>query len=189
MSATANETLVRQIILDNPELCQLLQIVQKLQLPQGALAAGCIRNTVWSVLSQQPVTFASDIDVVYFDKTQPASHDLSVQDKLQQAFPQYQWQVKNEVYMHQYNFADQPPFTSVTDAIGHFVETATGVGAYLDPQNQLQLITPHGLTDLVQFICRPAPYLQQDAAHLAIFKQRIQQKDWQQRYQQLSVVY
>ncbi len=183
----SDEDLVRQIILTNPNLAQLLTIVQQLNLPQATIAAGCIRNTVWSVLSQQPVTFSSDIDVVYFDPQQPAQHDLEIQSQLQQQYPQYQWQVKNEVYMAQYNFADQSPFKSVADAIGHFVETATCVGAYLDTDNKLQLIAPHGLSDLVQFKCRPVPYLKQDAKHLAVFKQRILQKNWQQKYPKLSV--
>jgi len=185
-----DETIIRQIILENPDLTQLLTIVQQLNLPQAAIAAGCIRNTVWFVLSQQPVTFSSDIDVVYFDPQQPVQHDLEIQAQLQQQYPQYQWQVKNEVYMAQYNFADQVPFKSVAEAIGHFVETATCVGAYLDDNNELQLIAPHELSDLVHFKCRPAPYLQQDAEHLDLFKHhilQILQKNWQQKYPNLSV--
>ena len=102
----SDDALVRQIILNNPELCQLLKIIQQLKLPQGALAAGSLRNTVWSILSQQPVVFKSDIDVVFFDPQSPVERDLELYQQLQQQYPQYHWQVKNEVYMHHYNFAN-----------------------------------------------------------------------------------
>ncbi|VDG19421.1 hypothetical protein MUDAN_BIHEEGNE_01167 [Lactiplantibacillus mudanjiangensis] len=183
----SDDALVRQIILNNPELCQLLKIIQQLKLPQGALAAGSLRNTVWSILSQQPVVFKSDIDVVFFDPQSPVERDLELYQQLQQQYPQYRWQVKNEVYMHHYNFANQAPFKSVSDAIGHFVETPTCIGAYLDGDNALQLIAPHGLHDLTHWICRPVPYLRDDADHMAVFKQRIMQKNWQQQYPQLIV--
>lgn len=43
--------------------------------------------------------------------------------------------------MAHYNFDKDPEFTSVTDAIGHFVEVPTCIGAFLD-ENQIKLIAP-----------------------------------------------
>lgn len=106
--------------------------------------------------------FNSDIDVVFFDPERPASDDLKIYQQLTDKAPQYQWQIKNEVYMAHYNFDKDPEFTSVTDAIGHFVEVPTCIGAFLD-ENQIKLIAPYGVDDLINFRCSPIPYYRQDA--------------------------
>ncbi|MFT0648428.1 nucleotidyltransferase family protein [Lactiplantibacillus plantarum] len=99
-----NEQRVIHIIKTTPALMTILQLIQDCHLKQGALAAGSIRNTVWQVLSGQPVMFNSDIDVVFFDPERPASDDLKIYQQLTDKAPQYQWQIKNEVYMAHYNF-------------------------------------------------------------------------------------
>ncbi|WP_407888816.1 nucleotidyltransferase family protein [Levilactobacillus sp. N40-8-2] len=184
---TTEEEQILAIIRATPELMTILRLIRDCHLKQGALAAGSIRNTVWQVLSGQPVALASDIDVVYFDHERPASDDLEIYAALTERAPQYQWQVKNEVYMAHYNFADTPEFTSVADAIGHFVEVPTCVGAYLDEDDAVNLIAPHGVTDLLNFQCRPVPFYQQDDRHLAIFRQRMAAKQWQKRWPGLVI--
>ncbi|MYV06143.1 MULTISPECIES: nucleotidyltransferase family protein [Furfurilactobacillus] len=179
---------ILDIIQDIPALMTILHAIADQHLIQGALAAGSIRNTVWQVLSHQPVRLSSDIDVVFFDPKRPYEDNLPIQAKLKDRLPQYKWQVKNEAYMNTHNFNDVPPFTSVADAIGHFVETPTCVGAYLDESGQLRLIAPHGVADLLNFISRPVPMYQQDAAHMAIFDQRMAAKQWQQKWPQLSIL-
>ncbi|WP_203640581.1 nucleotidyltransferase family protein [Levilactobacillus andaensis] len=180
------ESQVLSIIRNTPELMRILTLIRDCHLKQGALAAGSIRNTVWQVLSGQPVSLGSDIDVVFFDPDRPASDDLKIYAQLTQLAPEYQWQVKNEVYMAHYNFPDTPEFTSVADAIGHFVEVPTCVGAYLDG-DALKLIAPHGVDDLVNFRCRPIPFYQQDERHRAIYRQRMATKQWQKKWPQLQV--
>ncbi len=178
---------VLNIIRHSPELMIILQAIADRHLIQGALAAGSIRNTVWQVLSHQRIQLSSDIDVVFFDPKRPYEDNLTIQAELKKRLPQYEWQVKNEVYMNTHNFNNVPPFTSVADAIGHFVETPTCVGAYLDESGQLRLIAPHGVADLLNFVCRPVQSYQQDAAHMAIFNQRMAEKQWQQKWPQLTI--
>lgn len=180
------ESQVLQIIRDTPELMTILKLIRDQYLPQGALAAGSIRNTVWQVLSGQPVRLGSDVDVVFFDPHRPASDDLEIYARLTAIAPQYQWQVKNEVYMAHYNFKDDPALTSVSDAIGRFIEVPTCVGAYLEA-NELKLIAPHGVDDLVNFRCRPVPFYQQDDAHLDLFRQRMAEKQWQLKWPRLQI--
>ena len=103
-----NEQRVIHIIKTTPALMTILQLIQDCHLKQGALAAGSIRNTVWQVLSGQPVMFNSDIDVVFFDPERPASDDLKIYQQLTDKAPQYQWQIKNEVYMAHYKFDKDP---------------------------------------------------------------------------------
>jgi len=183
----SDEAFIKQILWSTPELRKVLTLIRRLALKQGYLAAGSIRNTVWQVLSQQPVSLTSDVDVVFFDPDRPASDDLALSQQLAAWAPQYQWQVKNEVYMAHYNFSDVPEFTSVADAIGHFVETPTCIGARLTDETQIELLAPYGLDDLMTFNCRPVPFYQQDDRHLAVYRQRMQQKQWQQRWPKLSI--
>jgi len=180
------ESQVQAIITANPELMQILRLIRDCHLKQGALAAGSLRNTVWQSLSGQPFQLLSDIDVVFFDPERPASDDLKIYEHLTQLAPQYQWQVKNEVYMAHYDFSDASEFTSVADAIGHFVEVPTCVGTYLNG-NAVNLIAPHGVDDLVNLRCRPIPFYQQDAKHLAIYQQRMASKQWQRTWPRLQV--
>lgn len=184
---TTEEERVLEIIRATPELMTILKLIRDCHLKQGALAAGSIRNTVWQVLSGQPMILTSDIDVVYFDPERPASDDLEIYAALTERAPQYQWQVKNEVYMAHYNFADAPDFTSVADAIGHFVEVPTCVGAYLDAHDEVKLIAPHGVTELLHLKCRPIAFYQQDDRHLTIFRQRMAMKQWQKRWPKLVI--
>lgn len=181
-----NQQLVIQIIKSTNYLMKILKLIYDLNLPQCALASGSIRNTVWQVLSQQPVKPISDIDVVFFDPNRPKYDDQVIQTKLTKIAPEYIWQVKNEAYMHTYDFENAQPFTSVRDAISHFVETPTCIGAYLKVNN-LKLITPYGVNDLVNLQCRPIPSFQKDNAHLAIYRERVQRKGWAQRWPLLTI--
>lgn len=95
-----NEQRVIHIIKTTPALMTILQLIQDCHLKQGALAAGSIRNTVWQVLSGQPVMFNSDIDVVFFDPERPASDDLKIYQQLTDKAPQYQWQIKMRSIWH-----------------------------------------------------------------------------------------
>ena len=159
-----NEQRVIHIIKTTPALMTILQLIQDCHLKQGALAAGSIRNTVWQVLSGQPVMFNSDIDVVFFDPERPASDDLKIYQQLTDKAPQYQWQIKNEVY----------------------IEVPTCIGAFLD-ENQIKLIAPYGVDDLINFRCSPIPYYRQDAKHMAIYQQRMAQKQWHQQWPKLQI--
>ncbi|KRL01132.1 hypothetical protein FC81_GL001271 [Liquorilactobacillus capillatus DSM 19910] len=166
----------------------ILEIIQQLQLPHGALAAGCIRNSVWQVLSKQPLILKSDIDLVFFDPARPQDFDRDLEHQLSKMYPTYKWQVKNEAYMHNYDFENQAAFKSLEDAIAHFVETPTSIGAYLNKEKQLKLIAPFGVDDLVNFICRPVPAFSLDQAHLIIFKRRVIQKQWCLQYPNLRIL-
>lgn len=178
--------LVKQIIINSPDLMRILKISQSFKLNQWALAAGSIRNIVWQVLSNQPVNLVSDVDLVFFNREVPKTTDSLIETQLHQIAPEYHWQVKNEVYMNNYDFPNWPAFTSVEDAIAHFVETPTCIGAYLEA-NELKLIAPYGTDDLVHMKCRPIPMFKADDAHLAIYRNRILKKQWQKKWPKLEI--
>ncbi|MFT8401452.1 MAG: nucleotidyltransferase family protein [Lentilactobacillus diolivorans] len=186
MSSESDQQVI-QMIAETPDLMTILQMIERLHLRQGALAAGSIRNTVWQILNHQPTGLTSDVDVVFFDPRRPKSDDGRLDQQLNHEAPQFQWQVKNEAHMHHYDFTDRPPFTSVRDAIANFVETPTCIGAYLK-NNQIQLIAPYGTDDLVNLICRPVPSFRNDNAHLTIYQDRIRRKGWQREWPALKIM-
>ncbi|BDZ30865.1 nucleotidyltransferase family protein [Lactiplantibacillus sp. WILCCON 0030] len=183
----SDEAFIKKILRTTPELWEILTLIRRLQLKQGYLAAGSIRNAVWQTLSQQSVTLISDVDVVFFDPDRPVSDDLVLFNQLTTWAPQYQWQVKNEVYMAHYDFDDGPEFRSVADAIGQFVEVPTCIGARLMADDEIDLIAPHGTRELLQLQCRPIPFYRQDARHLAVYQQRMRRKQWQRLWPNLKV--
>jgi GNAT superfamily N-acetyltransferase len=182
------DKIVKSIIANNSDLMNILNIIKNQNLVQGALAAGSIRNTVWQKLHHQPFKLESDIDVAFFDASVPESANQEIQLNLKKLAPQYKWQVKNEAYMHNYDFSNQVPFNSVADAIAHFVETPTCIGAFLDDKNRLQLIEPFGTYDLVNLIVQPIPFFKQDSEHLSIYKERLKSKNWQRKWSKLNIL-
>lgn len=181
--------IVKAILTKNSDLMNILNIIKEQNLAQGALAAGSIRNTIWQELHQQPFKLESDVDVVFFDESIPEKANQDIQDHLEKIAPQYMWQVKNEVYMHNYDFNNQTPFNSVTDAIAHFVETPTCIGAFLNDENKLQLIAPFGTEDLVNLTVQPIPLFSQDDEHLNVYKERIKSKNWKAKWPKLNIFF
>ncbi|MOA62556.1 hypothetical protein D3C78_1880120 [compost metagenome] len=56
----------------------------------------------------------------------------------------------------------------------YWPETATAVGIYLDQEDQLQLVAPFGLQDLMDLKVRKGPYFRSDT----YFRQRVFDKQW-----------
>ena len=189
MSKTETEArqFVLQIISNQPELMLILRQIRSMHLSQGVLAAGAIRNSVWQVLHGQPVSLGTDIDVVFFDPKRPYNDNLAIQNQLQKQCPQYHWEVKNEVYMYAYDTADAQPFADTYDAIAHFVETPTCVGAYLDDHDVLHLIAPYGVSDLVSLQCRLIPIFSAQT-YGDIYHDRIAKKQWASRWPLLHII-
>jgi hypothetical protein len=175
---------ITQFITETEELMEILRIIQKLHLPQASLCAGTLRNAIWNKLTGQPFKLMSDIDVVYFDASAPYEESTRIQYMLNKTYPMYEWEVKNEVYMHFHN-PDTLPYSSVEDAISKFPETPTAIGARLLSKKRIELIAPHGIKDLTQLIVRPTPFTATNPKRLAVYNQRIQKKKWQETWPQL----
>nr|WP_281166115.1 nucleotidyltransferase family protein [Liquorilactobacillus sicerae] len=183
-----SDKIVKSIISNNTDLMNILNIIKKQNLTQSALVAGSIRNTIWQKLHHQPFKLKSDVDVVFFDECIPEKANQEIQNHLEKIAPQYMWQVKNEAYMHNYDFSNQTPFNSVTDAVSHFVETPTCIGAFLDDAHELQLIEPFGTTDLVNLTVRPIPLFKQTDKYFNIYKERLKSKNWQKEWPKLNII-
>ena len=94
------EAIVEQIQAD-PEMMTVLAIIRDLNLADAWLAAGAVRNFIWNQLSGRPgFDAATDLDLVFYDPAISYEETLQIEQGLKKTYPQYDWEVKNQVYMH-----------------------------------------------------------------------------------------
>ena len=181
------ETKVREIIENNQEIMDVLTIIEELNLKEGCLCAGTIRNLIWQELfdDSKGSKILTDVDVIFFDPEMSYDETLKREKELNSNSPNYQWELKNQVYMHVHH-PNQTPYKSVEDAISNFPERCTAVGAYLK-NGRLQLIAPFGWEDNITGIVRPTPSFSESLTHLAYYKKRVASKDWQIRWPKLII--
>ena len=73
----------------------ILTIIRNLELTDSWLAAGSVRNFIWNLLSDRPAfDLETDVDVIFFDPDISYEETLSLEKKLREDFPQYQWELK-----------------------------------------------------------------------------------------------
>lgn len=161
-----------------------LRLVQQLGLPQWCISAGYIRNYVWDYLhGYKRRTPLNDVDIIYYDKTSlDEESEKSAETYLYQQVNEYQWSVKNQARMHLRNH--DAPYTSISDAMKRWPETATAIGIRLDQNDRLEIIAPFGLNDLFDLKVRRSPYfLDEDD-----FTSRFQSKRWLEQWPMLQIV-
>lgn len=154
--------------------------------PPGAwIGAGFLRNAVWDALSgRDPAAIApSDLDVVFHDAADASpARDRAAQARLARAAPGLPWSVTNQARMHPRN--GHAPYADLADAIAHWPETATAIAARLTPGG-VEILAPHGVTDLLALILRPTPAHRADPAAMHA---RIAAKSWLARWPRLQVM-
>ena len=151
--------------------------------PGGWIGAGFLRNAVWDVLHGRAPDVAglADLDVVFQDPAHPdAGADAAWEAGLRGALA-LPWSVTNQTRMHGRN--GHAPYRDVADAIAHWPETATAIGARLEG-GEVALLAPHGWGDLLGMILRPTPAF---AARPDVVAQRMTAKGWLLRWPRLTL--
>jgi uncharacterized protein len=172
------------ILAERSDVLEILASVSDLNLPDGWVGAGVIRNAVWDAVTGSTVRQpASDVDVVYFDRCDATpDRDRALEEAIAIAHPGLRWSVKNQARMHRR--AGDLPYSSTTDAISRWPETCTAVAARF-ALDQIEVIAPWGLTDLLRLIVRPTPAfeLKQES-----FNDRVRAKAWIARWPGITVI-
>ena len=180
----SHETIVTTTMRESPWHMQTLQAARELDLPDWAIGAGFVRNAVWDRLhGYVEPTPLHDIDVLYFDPADLSpAREIEIEAELSHTLPDRPWSVRNQARMHLRN-ADRP-YRSTADAVSFWLETPTCVAVRLDSEDNITIISPHGLSDLVEMRCasteagraRPDQYLE-----------RIRSKNWQLTWPKVEV--
>ncbi len=130
--------------------------------PDWLIGGGAVRNAVWDHLHgfTAPTPLA-DIDVAFFDPTDPSSQrESQVEQALRSELPGVPWEARNQAAVHLW-FPEKfgyevEPFNSTAEAIQTWPETATAVALRLD-DDELAIVAPLNLDDLLGMVHRRNP--------------------------------
>lgn len=177
-----NEADILKVIQQDRWMMETLEAAQSLHKSDWSICAGFVRTKVWDVLhGYTKRTPLPDIDFIYFDESETDERvEKDLERKLERLLPGRPWSVKNEARMHMVN--QIPPYTSTSDAISKFPETASAVGVKLDEHGDLQLCAPWGVHDLLAMKIRPTPFFAETAERLDLYEKRIAIKNWLKKW-------
>lgn len=153
---------IKEILKKNKELLILLQIIDKLKLPNAYVGGGAVVQTVWNYIYGKEFNYGiDDYDIVYFDDKDLSEQGenkviLNIKDYLGDL--NLKVDVKNEARVHLWyenRFNKKiKPYISTEDAISTWPTTATAIGAKLE-KGKIKVFAPFGLNDLYNGIIRP----------------------------------
>ncbi|WP_082930824.1 nucleotidyltransferase family protein [Shewanella woodyi] len=167
-------------IMKDPIRMRALTLIRDLNLPQGMIAAGFVRNLVWDRLhGYEQGRALTDIDVIYFEPNDTSVEaDKAYEMKLKALAPELPWSVKNQARMHISN--GDPSYGSSLDAMSYWPEQETAVGVYL--QQELTVVSAFGFDSL--FLLKLTPNPKRD---FELFEARVAQKSWLTYYPKLEI--
>lgn len=169
----------------------IMSILKQLYLVDASayIAAGVIRNMLWSVLHQHSYTLSNtEVDIIFYDAEDNGAHSDQIQKEMQSFFPLIQWDVTNQALVHHWYRLDNGdsilPLTSISHALSLWVETATAVAVRLNELDQVEIVAPFGLADLFELKLRWNSTL----VSRETFLQRIEAKQFLQRWPKLKLL-
>ena len=185
MITVKNEQDFLEVFRENPDMMTILTIIRDLGLKDSWLAAGSVRNFIWNLLSDKSsFDHETDVDVIFFDPDISYEETVSLEKKLREDFPQYQWELKNQVYMHLHS-PHTAPYTSSRDAMSKYPERCTAIGLRLHADATLEPFAPYGLEDILKFQVSPTPHFLGNETRKKLYRTRLSKKNWQEKWKNL----
>jgi len=179
-----SEEEISQLIHTDSWMMDVLRAAESLNLADWWIGAGFLRNKVWNHIEGKESEQTRDVDLVYFSDADTSQEtDWAYDEKMNQEYSFAQWEVRNQARMHYKNGFE--PFTSTADGIAHWTETATAVAVRLR-ESKLEYLFCYGTDDLFNLVARPTPHCK-TGAMLKVFQERINKKQWQQKWPDLQV--
>ena len=186
MNTMKTEQEILDAFRENPDIMAILTIIRDLELKDTWLAAGSVRNFIWNLLSDKsPFDHETDVDVIFFDPDVSYEETLGIERKLKEEFSQYQWELKNQVYMHLHS-PHTAPYTSSRDAMSKYPERCTAVGLRLNEDSTLELFAPYGLEDILKFQVSPTPHFLDNEGRMKLYQDRLSKKNWREKWKNLT---
>ena len=186
MNTVKNEHEIPETFRENTDLMRILTIIRDLDLKDSWLAAGSVRNFIWNLLSDKsPFDSETDVDVIFFDPDVSYEETVSLEKKLREDFPRYQWELKNQVYMHLHS-PHTVPYTSSCDAMSKYPERCTAIGLSLHADATLELFAPYGIEDILNFQVSPTPHFLENEDRMKHYQERLSKKNWQEKWKNLT---
>ena len=89
----------------------------------------------------------TDVDLIFYDEKISHQATKELEANLRQRYPEYQWEIKNQVFMH-IRSPDTSPYQSSRDEMEKFPERCTAIGVRQTENGNIELFAPYGLTDI-----------------------------------------
>lgn len=177
-----------RIVGGTPWLWRALHALAEVAPPDGYIAAGAVRDTVWGhLLGQPPDAPFADVDVVYFDAREPVPAASTYERELAERCPGLRWEVTNQATVHHWHAhagRSVAPHADVMAGLSSWPETATAVAVRIAGGEGLEVLAPFGLADLFDFVVRHNPAV----ADRVVFLDRVRAKRWHERFPAVRVV-
>jgi uncharacterized protein len=162
---------------------EALRVARDVNPPDWLVCAGAIRDAVWDAAHDRPPAAPRDVDVGFFDASDlTPERDAAVDAALRARAPNLPWEAKNQAAVHLWYprvfGVDVPPFRSTGEAVATFPETASCVGVRLLGDDDLLVVAPHGLHDVLGCVCRHNPA----RVSPAYYEARVAEKRWAARW-------
>ena len=152
---------LEEILFKNEALKKVLKRLEKSNLKNYYVGAGCINQTVFNYLHNFPIDAnINDYDIVYYDEDTSYEKEDIVIKYIENLLSDLniKLDIKNEARVHlwyndKYN-DNRKPYSSLEDAIRRWGTTITCIGVRIE-NNSLKVYAPYGLDDLFKMIIRP----------------------------------
>lgn len=151
----------------NPTLCQVIDRIAALQLPDTWVAGGCLFQTAWNVLAgEDPARAIKDYDVFYFDpqdRTKESEQNANVRAADLFSDLACTVDVRNQARVHQwyaqeFGVEGYPTLRCATDGIDNFLAVCCMVGVSRSRDGNIELYAPLGVEDVLRRTMRPNPW-------------------------------
>lgn len=151
------------ILRSTPWFMRALLAARQVAASDWLIGAGAIRNAVWGHLHgfSNP-TPLSDIDLVFFDSTDRSElRERKLEEALTNQLPGVPLEARNQAAVHLWfprKFGyEVEPFASTIEAIASWPEITTSVAVRLNENDDLTVVAPCGLDDLLGMVHRRNP--------------------------------
>ena len=177
------------VLREAPVVMRALRAARQVGAPDWLIAAGAIRDAVWDALHVRPAAMPRDVDLGFFDPDDLTDdRDAAIEEALRAREPELPWHARNQAaihlwYPHRFGI-DVPPLRSSAEAVATFPETASCVGVRLLDDDDLLVVAPHGLDDLLGCVCRHNP----TRAPARVYERRVADKEWRSRWPRMRYV-
>jgi uncharacterized protein len=178
------------IVRSTPWLMAALAAARDVDPPDWLIGAGALRTAVWDRLHgfANPTPLA-DVDLGFFDPCDlTPERDAEVERALRARLAEVPWEAKNQAAVHlwyreKFGF-DVEPLHSAAEAIATFPEFVVCVGVRLTRDDELLVVAPYGLGDLLGMVHRHNPR----RASAAEYRRRLHEKRIAERWPRATVV-
>ena len=177
---------LERIVRATPWLMDLLRAARTVDPPDWLIGSGAVRTAVWDHLhGHPPPPRLRDVDLAFFDPDDlTPERERAVQRALTAVHPGVEWDARNQAAVHLWYGREVEPLTSTADGVATWPETASAVALRLTHADELEIVAPCGLEDLLGLVHRRNPR----RVTVEEYERRLREKRIAERWPRVKIV-